>query len=100
MVVRFSSSAIDEVEQAARYYESEVVGLGKVFLEKLQDGVSEVKQFPSASRIISGDFRRHLLSRFPYGIIYRIEEDSIFVAGVMHLRRKPDYWKKIGQQIA
>ena len=94
MVVRFSSSAAEEVTHAARYYEAEVDGLGKAFLEKLQDGISEIKQFPSASRILSGDFRRHLLSRFPYGIIYRVQKDTIFVAAVMHLRRKPGYWKE------
>ena len=94
MVVRFSSFATEEVRQAARYYEGEVDGLGKAFLDKLKDGISEIKEFPSASRIISGDYRRHLLSRFPYGIIYRVHDDSIFVAAVMHLRRKPGYWNE------
>ncbi|MCZ6674550.1 MAG: type II toxin-antitoxin system RelE/ParE family toxin [Verrucomicrobia bacterium] len=46
-----------------------------------------------AYRIIQGAFRRHLLARFPYGIIYRIDDDVIYVVAVMHLKRNPGYWK-------
>ena len=93
MEVVFSSDALGEVKEAAAYYEAEVEGLGKAFLGKLRDGTSEIKEFPYASRIIQGDFRRHLLSRFPHGIIYQIQDDSIFIAAVMHLKRRPGYWE-------
>jgi len=90
--VRFSSDATREVSNAARYYERAAEGLGKAFLQKIKESVSEIKLFPFASRIIRGDYRRRLVSRFPYGIIYRISKDTIFVAAVMHLKQKPDYW--------
>jgi len=45
-------------------------------------------------RKISGHFRRCLIDRFPYGIIYVVDEREIFIAAVMHLKRKPEYWKK------
>ena len=93
MEVRFSTDALREVEKAARYYEAEVEGLGKAFLQKLKAGVLEIRAFPLSSRIIRGDFRRHLLSRFPYGVVYQISGNTIFVAAVMHLKRKPDYWE-------
>ena len=93
MEVVFSSAALQEVKEAAAYYEAEVNGLGRTFLAKVRDGVSEIKEFPHASRIIRGDFRRHLLSRFPHGIIYQIHGNTIFIAAVMHLKRKPGYWE-------
>lgn len=68
MEVVFSSAALQEVREAAEYFEGEVEGVGKVSLGKLHDGISEIKDFPHASRVIRGDFRRHLLSRFPHGI--------------------------------
>jgi len=40
-----------------------------------------------------GDIRRCLTNRFPYGILYSIESDRIFILAVMHLHRDPDYWK-------
>ncbi len=94
MEVIFSSQALDEVKEAAEYYEDEVEGLGKAFLQKLNEAIHEIKGFPSSSRIIRADYRRYLLHRFPYGVIYRIEDDLIFVAAVMHLKRKPFYWKE------
>lgn len=94
MEVVFSSDALQEVREAAAYYEAEVEGLGRAFLGKLRDGVSEIKEFPYASRIIQGDFRRHLLSRFPHGIIYQIQGNTIFIAAVMHLKRRPRYWEE------
>ena len=99
MEVRFSSSAKWEVRGAAKYYEEEVEGLGKAFLQELKRGIGEIKKYPLASRIIKANFRRHLLSRFPFGIIYEIQDETIFVAAVMHLKRKPGYWElSLGQQ--
>jgi plasmid stabilization system protein ParE len=92
MEVRFSSAAIKEVREAAAFYESEVEGLGRAFLGKLREAILEIREYPSASRIIRGDFRRCLLSRFPYGIVYQTHDNRIFVVAVMHLKRKPDYW--------
>jgi hypothetical protein len=33
-----------------------------------------------------------LVKRFPYGIIYRVDGQEVFIAAVMHLKRHPDYW--------
>jgi toxin ParE2 len=37
---------------------------------------------------------RYRLRRFPYGLVYRLAESEIVVLAVMHLHRKPDYWKR------
>lgn len=93
MEVKFLSAALSEAKKAASYYEEEVEGLGHAFLQKLREGVFEINQFPYACRIIGGNFRRHLLARFPYGIVYRIEDNVILIVAIMHLKRKPGYWK-------
>ena len=92
MEVVFSSGALEEVKEAVEHYEAEVEGLGKAFIQKLDEAIHEIKSFPSSSRIIRTDYRRYLLHRFPYGVIYLIEDDLIFVAAIMHLKRKPFYW--------
>ena len=93
MNVTFSSAALREAGEATAFYESEVEGLGKAFLAKLRDGVAEIKAYPFSSRIVRGDFRRHLLSRFPFGIIYQIHGEQIYIVAVMHMKRKPGYWE-------
>ncbi len=58
MEVRFSSDATREVANAARYYESEAEGLGKVFLQKLRESVSEIKsRQPVASATLATGWR-------------------------------------------
>jgi hypothetical protein len=92
MELIYASGVLEEVSESAKYYEDEVDGLGKAFVGKVQDGVAEIKENPLMYRIIKGDFRRHLLNRFPFAVIYRIESQKIYILAVMHLRRKPYYW--------
>ena len=44
-----------------------------------------------------GEFLREdsgvmLVQQFPYGVIYAVEGRTIYVAAVMHVKRKPGYW--------
>jgi hypothetical protein len=34
------------------------------------------------------------MRRFPYGVVYAIRNDEIYLIAVMHLKRRPFYWKK------
>ena len=38
--------------------------------------------------------RRYRLTRFPLGIVYVNPDDDIIVFAVMHLRRRPGYWRE------
>jgi hypothetical protein len=39
------------------------------------------------------EVRHCLVHRFPYGVLYSVESEGIFILAVMHLRRDPDYWR-------
>lgn len=93
MNVIFSSGVWEEVSEADEYYENEVEGLGRAFVQTVFDSIQEIKRFPEASRRIRGPYRRYLTPRFPYGVLYRIEGETIYVVAVAHLKRRPFYWK-------
>ena len=93
MEVIYASGVLEEVSESADYYEGEVEGLGKAFLGRVHNAIEDVKSNPLMYRIIQGDYRRHLLARFPFAIIYRIEHHKIYVLAVMHLKRSPYYWR-------
>ena len=40
--------------------------------------------------------QRRLLNKYPYGLIYRVRGEDIEVIAVMHLKRKPGYWRTRG----
>ena len=90
--VRFLGPAEQEMLGAARYYESQAVGLGEDFLYKIQSAIKDVAEHPDRWLAIRFDIRRRPVHRFPYGILYRICPEEIVIVAVMHLRRHPSYW--------
>ena len=78
--------------EATAFYEAARPGLGSRFVDAVEFGFRRICEQPRCYRCIRGRFRRYLLHQFPYGLIYSIEADCIYVAAVMHLKRKPGYW--------
>ncbi|HOF87810.1 MAG TPA: type II toxin-antitoxin system RelE/ParE family toxin [Armatimonadota bacterium] len=77
---------------AARYYEQQVAGLGTVFLDKLEAAIFDIAKHPYRWPILRAGIRRRLIHRFPYGLYYRIEKNTVVIVAVAHLHRRPMYW--------
>ncbi|MEK6815063.1 MAG: type II toxin-antitoxin system RelE/ParE family toxin [Nitrospirota bacterium] len=92
MRVIFDPDALAEARNAAAFYEDSQPGLGKAFLAEVETAAEEIVRHPLMWRRIRGRFRRYLIPRFPYGLIYAVSGDTIYIAAVMHLKRKPGYW--------
>lgn len=73
-------------------YEIEFEGLGKQFRKEVRKAAKIISEYPEAWSVERGDVRKYLLHKFPYKLLYSIEEDHIFILAVAHLHRKPDYW--------
>lgn len=98
MRVRLDLAAQDEIRQAALFYENSREGLGQEFLNAVESAFDHIQHHPTVWRILKGRFRRYLLHRFPYGVIYAVDGQVIYVAAVMHLKRKPGYWVSRGKR--
>ena len=92
MKVIFSKYAKQELNDAVHYYELEYEGLGRKFREEVKKAVNRISEYPKAWSVERGDVRKCLLHKFPYKLLYSIEENHIFVIAVAHQHRKPDYW--------
>jgi plasmid stabilization system protein ParE len=92
MKVRFLTLAQRELDDAVAWYNEQADGLGKEFLDELDRAVRRAAAFPMSSVEITSGLRRCLLARFPYGLIYALEDDTVVVIAVAHLHRKPRYW--------
>lgn len=90
---RFLLPAEEEMTEVSRFYEATSTGLGIDFLDDLQRALNSVRESPLLGPEVGGRFRRVLLHRFPFSIIYPIEADAILVVAVAHQRRRPDYWR-------
>ena len=94
MKIRFDHLAVKELEDAIEYYEIQQKGLGQKFKDEIKRSLKIIKRFPEIGSSEKGDVRKFLLHKFPYKILYSIENKYIYVIAIAHLHREPTYWLK------
>ncbi|HKG61856.1 MAG TPA: type II toxin-antitoxin system RelE/ParE family toxin [Pyrinomonadaceae bacterium] len=90
---RFLSPAEEEMTEAALFYESSSGGLGDDFLDDVQRAIDRLSDYPHSGEQIDSSFRRTLLHRFPFCLIYAVEGKGIVIVAVAHHGRAPGYWR-------
>lgn len=85
--------AEEDLRKAFSWYEDNRKGLGYDFLLQVDAGINFIRRSPEIHPIEYRATRKHLIKRFPYKIIYLIEEDKIVVLAVLHGKRNPDLLK-------
>jgi mRNA-degrading endonuclease RelE of RelBE toxin-antitoxin system len=93
VIIKFHSEARKELFKTAEYYEEQVVGLGDLFINEVENVLEVVEQYPLSGTKITATERRFLVSRFHHGVIYSVDDDIITIFAVMNLKQKPGYWK-------
>lgn len=93
MNVIFHSEAKQEFRQAILSYQEIDRELGADFELKVEEALALIVAFPRLGQEIRPQIRRMLLRRFPYGVLYSICADCIYIVAVMHLHARPDYWQ-------
>lgn len=93
MSLTFHPEADEEFQAAVDFYNERRDELGIDFYTEVRLTLERIQQFPKTWPVLEREIRRCLVNRFPYGVLYSVEEDGIFIVAVMHLRRDPDYWK-------
>ena len=94
MKYSFHPAAKIELNEGVDYYEECQVGLGMAFFKEVYATIQHILQYPEAWTHLSANTRRCFTNRFPYGIIYQILDNEIYIIAVMHLKRKSFYPKE------
>ncbi|MDE2511004.1 MAG: type II toxin-antitoxin system RelE/ParE family toxin [Elusimicrobia bacterium] len=92
MRVRFLAVARQELDDAVAWYDERAAKLGREFLDEVDRAVRRAAIFPLSCPEIEPGMRRCLLARFPYGLIFGVDRETLVVAAVAHLHREPRYW--------
>lgn len=94
MQILFHPDAQGELNHAISHYESNEPGLGNQFAIEIFAAVERIKANPGMWPILDHQIRRCLVHRFPYGVIYSVDEQrsQVLILAVMHLHRQPGYW--------
>jgi plasmid stabilization system protein ParE len=83
--------ADEDLEEAASFYERQRQGLGSRFLVEFERLIERLLSHPESAARVSRHLRMARVGTFPYNVLYRIEDDHIFVLAVFHQRRRPGF---------
>lgn len=91
--VVFRPQAEAEFEAAQAWYEERTRGLGQEFVTCVQATIEIVRRNPERLQRVDGEVRRALVRRFPYGIHYLADAESVAIIAVFNTSRDPAVWR-------
>jgi plasmid stabilization system protein ParE len=92
-VVRWHPSARAELLDAAAYYKQQRAGLDHLFLSAVDRIVGLIQRFPLLGHVVHPGYRRFVVHRFPYSVIYRIQPKELEIVGIVNQYLDSDSWK-------
>ncbi len=92
LIPKIIEQAEYELDEAFEYYEYELSGLGKQFINSFNHAINRIITHPTAWTCIKENVRKCRLDKFPFDIIYALEEEFVVIVAISHHHRKPFYW--------
>jgi toxin ParE1/3/4 len=93
MRVGLHPAAQQELAAAVNLGEEQQRGLGGQLLDEVRRVTRLLGDLPWIGRPLDSRHKRFPLTRFPFGIIYRVDGDLVLVIAVAHRRQLPGYWR-------
>ena len=89
----YLSLAETELTEAAQFYDEREPGLGKMFLEAVENAAERIRNDPERWPFFEKPVRSYRVLPFPYRLLYRVFPDRVQIVSVFHLSRRPGSWK-------
>jgi len=82
--VRLISPANLELDEAVRYYDLQLPGLGFRFFQEISAAIERIRLMPEAWTKVGERTRRCILKGFPYALLYVMETDETLMTACRH----------------
>jgi toxin ParE1/3/4 len=89
----FHPDALTEYAEAVKYYANQNREIAQAFINSIEDAVYRIRESATRYPEIDEDVRRCMTRKFPYAVLYTIEQDYLLIIAMMHCSREPNYWK-------
>ncbi|HQD11311.1 MAG TPA: type II toxin-antitoxin system RelE/ParE family toxin [Chitinophagales bacterium] len=90
MRIEIQEEARIELREALIWYDEQQDGLAADLLFEIRKSISEIIKYPTRNKITFNQRREAFVNRFPYKIVYTIENNSIIVIyAFFHSSRNP-----------
>ncbi len=93
MKIEINKLAAHEFDDAIEWYEMQSEGLGKRFKNMVIEQVRKIQKNPKWFLLEDDAVYKAYIPKFPFKILYSIEENRIVIWAIAHLHRKPWYWQ-------
>lgn len=92
-------AALQELHEAAFWYDEREAGLGNDFLDAIDGAIKQIVEWPNSAPVLTNGTRtptiRHLsVEVFPYRVVYFVTDRDIVIVAYAHERREPNYWHR------
>ncbi len=86
--IQIEDRAKIEIADAFDWYEEQKIGLGETFIKAFQKAVDSIQKSPDGYTQIRYH-RQFPLKKFPFVILYEINNETMFIDAVFHTSRNP-----------
>jgi plasmid stabilization system protein ParE len=83
------SEAVDDIQAVFDWYEAQRSGLGYEFIAEIEDGLERLSRHPQHYSATNQKYRKLRIKRFPYLIVFEIEDLMVVVNSVRRISQEP-----------
>ena len=96
MRVDFHPEATAELETSADWYLLRGPSAAQGFALAVETALDRIARFPERYPRIDAHHRSGNVENYPFQIIYRDDDQRIYIIAIAHAKRRPGYWKRRG----
>jgi len=82
-----------DLAEAYAWYEERRAGLGQSLLLSVEAALASIQENPLLFPVVHRNVRRALIRRFPFGVYYLVDRETVVVVAIFHASRDPKGWR-------
>jgi ParE toxin of type II toxin-antitoxin system, parDE len=91
--VLFHPEAADEYANSYAWYCEKVRHVAEAFEREVKRSLRLIATYPMRWPVYRGQYRRIMVRRFPFSLVYGSFEGHLVIVAVAHGSRRPGYWR-------
>ena len=82
-----------DLAEAYEWYDQRRAALGQSLLLSVEAALASIQESPTSFPVVHGEIRRAFIRRFPFGVFYLVDRETIVSLAVFHASRDPKGWQ-------
>ena len=79
-----------DIREAMEWYKNQNINLPEKFLEKIDESLLKIRKSPQHYQKRYKEIRIIFTRKFPYGIYYTVEDNTVYVHAILHTKQNSD----------